>query len=141
METNEILIAAVSCLSGILIGFSGHVLNKRRDFLNKKREIRISYLIEAYRRIERGAQPVSNLYNEKDFEGAVADIQLFGNTNEVQSVFDFAERLREGDGAGLQKLLESLRGELRKELGLTTENIPKVTPFRLGPNGAKVQKR
>lgn len=71
----------ITIASGMFGLFLGHWLSQRRDFRNKQREIRTQYLIEAYRRLERGAIPNAKKFDKGDFESAIADIQLFGNTN------------------------------------------------------------
>ncbi len=103
----KILIAILSLLSGIVLGFVSHFLSKRRDLYNKKKEIRIKYLIEDYKRIERGSMPVSKRYDKGEFEEAIADIPLFGKSKQVKIAHDFARLASEGNG-NLQKLLESL---------------------------------
>nr|VFK01759.1 MAG: hypothetical protein BECKH772A_GA0070896_102397 [Candidatus Kentron sp. H]VFK01855.1 MAG: hypothetical protein BECKH772B_GA0070898_102497 [Candidatus Kentron sp. H]VFK05166.1 MAG: hypothetical protein BECKH772C_GA0070978_102432 [Candidatus Kentron sp. H] len=50
----------LSLLGTVIVAFSGwfvvHVLNASRDRRNKRREIRVKYLIEAYRNLESAAQ-------------------------------------------------------------------------------------
>ncbi len=127
----KIIIALVSGFIGIFIGVLGHLFALKRDFDNKKREIRISYLIEAYKKIERGAMPNSDLYNKGEFESAIADIQLLGSEEQVKVAFEFAKKASQGDGSKLQDLLENLRRELRQELKLDYNKLEKVTPFRI----------
>lgn len=127
----KILIAGISGFVGIGIGILGHLLTKRRDFRNKKREIRINYLIEAYRKIERGAMPKSILFDKGEFESAIADIQLIGNAEQVKVAFEFAKEASQGKGDRLQELLENLRNELREELKIGSDDLPKVRPFRM----------
>jgi hypothetical protein len=117
--------------SGLLGLFLGHWLSQRRDLKNKKREIRTQYLIEAYRKLERGAVPNAKKFDKGDFESAIADIQLFGNIEQVKIAFEFATQASRGDGSKLQILLEDIRKDLRKELSIEINNLPKVNPFRI----------
>jgi hypothetical protein len=50
-------------------------------------------------------------------ESAFADIQLFGSKKQVQLVEDFASEFSKANSALLDPLLNSLRQDLRKELG------------------------
>lgn len=122
------IIPILSALIGIMIG---HWLSRKRDFENVKREIRINYLIEAYRKLERGAVPQAKCFNKGDFESAIADIQMLGNPDQVNIAYQFAIRASQGDGSKLQELLENLRIELRKELSIKNTGLPKVSPFRI----------
>jgi len=74
----------ISIIVAVIGWIIAHYFTSKRDFANKKREIRINYLAEAYRKLERGAMPLSKKYNPGDFESAIADIQLFGNPEQVK---------------------------------------------------------
>ena len=124
----NIIMSTLSALFGLILG---HWLGCRRDFENKKREIRINYLIEAYRKLERGAIPNAKNFDKGDFESAIADIQMLGNIEQVNIAYEFAIKAAQGDGSKLQELLENLRMELRNELLIKNNKLPKVSPFRI----------
>jgi hypothetical protein len=65
--------------------FSGHSLSASRDRANKHRDIRLEYLIEAYRRLENagGRDLPSSPEQSRDLESAIADIQLFGSLAQI----------------------------------------------------------
>lgn len=129
MEINwNIVLPITTAIAGLIVG---HLLSMKRDLRNKKREIRINYLIEAYRKLERGAQPASKNYISADFESAIADIQMLGNVDQVKLAYDFAIQSSLGDGSKLQVLLENIREELRQELAIKKGDLPKVSPFRI----------
>lgn len=57
-----------------------HRFAVNRDRAAKRRELRTSYLIEVYRRLERAVHRHEPLpTNEEDLESAIADIHLFGS--------------------------------------------------------------
>ena len=129
MEKNlNIIIPIITALFGLI---AGHYLSMKRDIENEKRKIRINYLIEAYRKLERGASPNSKKFDKGDFESAIADIQMLGNLEQVNLAYDFAINASKGDGSKLQELLENLRKELRQELSVINKKLPKVCPFRI----------
>lgn len=101
--------------------FVGHVLTARRDRANKRREQRIGFLIEAYRRLEACSQRVAPSDTAK-LESAVADIQLFGSPHQVELVQRFASDFAAQGGSSLDALLRDLRRDLRAELRL--ESVP-----------------
>lgn len=93
----------------------GHILNTRRDRLNKHHELRLQYLVSAYRKLESAAGRTLK-QNQKEtaaFEEAVADIQLFGTQVQVESLL----RNLRPDG-NLNEVVNLLRDELRNELDL-----------------------
>lgn len=115
-----------------LVGlFVGHFLATRRKAVGRRREIRIDYLVGAYRKLERGSTPTSDLYSAGDFESAIADIQLLGNVSQVVLAHRFCEAASSGDGSLLQELLEDIRLELRNELQLSDKSLPAIRPFRI----------
>ena len=117
-------------ITGIFGIFLGSYLTKKRDLQKTKKELRVKYLIEAYRKIAKGAMPVSKNYDKGDFEDAISDIQLFGNPSQIQLVHKFCEEAA-SEEADLQDLLENLRKELRDEVKISNKKIPKIRPFRI----------
>jgi len=51
-------------------------------------------------------------------ESAIADVQLFGTTAQLAAIVKIAEDIRDRQVMPLQELTQSLRDELRKEVGL-----------------------
>ncbi len=133
--TIKVVLAVIGWIIALILAVIGwiiaHFFSSKRDFNNKKREIRINYLTEAYRKLERGAMPTSRKFDPADVESAIADIQLLGNPKQVNMAYKFAEKVSHGDGTGLQELLEDLRRELRKELKVSNTDVPKISPFRI----------
>jgi hypothetical protein len=111
----------------------GHALNARRDRNNKRREVRVQYLIEAYRGLEAGTcrGPIHGTEFGKRFESAIADIQLFGTSEQARIAKELATAIAtRQDNASATPLLLSLRNALRMELGLGEIN-EKPVQFRL----------
>jgi hypothetical protein len=108
-------------------GWLGHYLSARRDLANERRKLQISYLLEAYRRMEGAAQRTEN--HERyfpDLESAVADIQLLGSPHQVSMARKFANDMAQNSTAASDTLLFDLRQSLRSELQLSavSERIP-----------------
>ena len=61
---------------------TAHYFTSQRDTQNKKREIRVKFLIEVYQKLEnaiqRSPKDVGN-----DLEKVIADIQLFGSSEQI----------------------------------------------------------
>lgn len=106
----------------ILGWFIANGLTARRELLNKKREIRVGYMIEAYRRISSAANRWEESTSEarkRDVESAVQDIQLLGNAEQMAEL----KKVLDG-GNDFTSTLEALRRELREELDLSPASGP-----------------
>ena len=69
----------IPTLVAVLSWFVGSWLSVRRDRANKRRELRVSYLIEAYRRLATATNRtgIDGPYFV-NLDSAIVDIQLFG---------------------------------------------------------------
>lgn len=108
--------------SAVVGGLVVHLLSRSRDRANKRKEQRVSYLIEAYRRLEECSQQFG-VADKGKLESAVADIQLLGTPHQVDLVQRFASDFAATGGASLDELLADLRTCLRAEPSL--EAVPK----------------
>lgn len=109
-----------------IIGFGvSHALTSKRDLNAEKRRVRVSFMIEAYRKLESGSCRGANAakYSEA-FHSALADIQLLGSRAQVETARKIATALGAGTGepVTINELLNALRKELRSEL-----NLPEVS--------------
>jgi hypothetical protein len=110
-----LLITAVIAVCG---WYAAHRMSMSRDRMNKRRELRVKYLIDAYRLLETVSnRPISSA-TAPQFESAIADIQLFGTPTQVLLAQDFATAFAASGSAPLDHLLENLREDLRAELEL-----------------------
>jgi hypothetical protein len=98
--------------------YAVHRLSMNRDQENKRRELRIQYLLEAYRRLENSSNRHDLSAYARDLESALADIQLLGNKDQVQLAHEFAVSMAKNQTASLDPLVANIRSELRRELGL-----------------------
>jgi len=108
---NTVAIALVPIIIGYLILY---FINLRLSSKAKRRELRLTYLIEAYTAIERYA--FRKLGTE--LEDAVATIQLFGTEKQIELAKQVAIDLTERKQADFDELLLDLRNSLRRELKL-----------------------
>jgi len=115
----DILFPLLTTTAVAIVGwYIVHQLNIARDRTNKKRDLQIQYLIEAYRRIESSANRPKKFDNNLELESAISDIQLFGNKKQVDLAEKFAFDIANNSYASTDELLINMRAELRKELGL-----------------------
>jgi hypothetical protein len=81
-------------------------------------ELRVKYLIDAYRQLESAGNRVDPSNKWPELESAIADIQLFGTPKQVEMAKRFATEFAENQSASLDDLLFNLRDTLRVELRL-----------------------
>ncbi len=117
-----LLVTAVVAVSGWIVG---HRLNAERDLQNKRIELRIKYLLEAYRNLESSVETEVSRENLTILESAISDIQLLGTPEQVDKVLSWSSQFSKTGtqkDVNLQDLLEDLRSSLRRELGLRKIN-------------------
>ena len=105
----------VPTVVAIVSWFVGSWLSVRRDRANKRRDLRVQYLVEAYRRLEAAGHRSLVPPCSSDMESAIADIQLFGSSVQVAAAQKFTLEMAQQGRASADELLDSLRNELRME--------------------------
>jgi len=114
-------------------------LSAARDLKNKQREVKVQYLIEAYRCMATdiagresinkpiGGETQEEINNRlKNIERAITDIQLFGSNSQIEVLHkicnDINEKIKKPGTTTIsvetRDLLSGLRNELRDCLGL-----------------------
>jgi len=121
-------LAALVAIIGWCVAYRLSVV---KDQKAKQRDMRIQFLLEAYRRLESAAnRPEAGKDEQDKFESALADIQLLGTTSQIEELMRFVAEWNSPDGnASINPLLELLRTHLREELCLE-KNVPKIKIFR-----------
>jgi hypothetical protein len=146
----ELLVNAVVGVLAALIGAAVIVVGWRvehrreteRDRTAKRHDLRVQFLIDAYRRLEYVSNREPSPECAAEMERAIADIQLFGSPPHVAMAQSFATEFASKRTASLDSLLAQLRQSLRHELRL--EPVPdRVLFLRMGspprfPDGGKL---
>ena len=118
-ESLKFLVPAIVAVVG---WFVAHQFNSYRERISKRRELRIKFLLEAYRQLESAAnRPNKTKEQALAFESAVADIQLLGTPEQANATVKFSHQHASSDGAKIDEILQLLRKDLRKEIGLKGE--------------------
>ena len=89
--------------------------------------MRIEYLLSAYRQLERVTNREPTKEHGRAIEEAVADVYLLGTPKQVELVADFAKNFAQAGGADLNNLLMDLRKSLRRELLLEDDDSNSVS--------------
>lgn len=111
-----------------------HHFTSRKSRNDKKRDWSIDYLTNAYRFLttEIAQKDISNEGWGK-LEVVIADIQLFGSAEQVGLAKELADSIAKGGKFELDALINSLRKDLRKQLGFKAVS-GNVKWFRYTPN-------
>jgi len=113
-----LVVTSIVAISGWIVG---HRLNAERDLQNKRVELRIKYLLEAYRNLEASVETEVSRENLKILESAISDVQLLGSPDQVDKILAWSSQFTKAGtqkDVNLQDVLEDLRSSLRKDLGL-----------------------
>ena len=134
MFDTETLKYVIPALVAVIGWFVAHQFNVYRDRQNKRLDLRIQFLLDAYRRLESAAnRPHKTEEQTLAFESAIADIQLLGNGEQVAATVHFLQEYTSGSGAHIDEVLRLLREDLRKEIGLS-EKVKNAVIFRFTRN-------
>ena len=110
----------VTTTFGIVGYFLAHRLAAARERANKRREVRVEYLINAFRAITAlyaYSDPMSRPAEvAREAEKAISDVQIFGTSRQIKLFQDFVQNM------DLEVLANALRNELRRELQLEKED-------------------
>jgi len=111
----------------------GHYFTSKRDKSNKRRDLTIQHLINAYRTLTHDiAHRESSKENNDKLEVIISEIQLFGSPEQAKMARKLAYDIAEKKDYELDPLINSLRADLRKQLNLAAID-GNVTWLRYGP--------
>lgn len=109
-------------VAGVLVAVAGWLVNEYFTRRSVRRNLRIEYLLSAYRRLEQASNRTMSGDHETALEEAISDIQLLGSPAQVEMATQFARQFAANQRADTEPILEDLRASLRKELQL--EPVP-----------------
>jgi hypothetical protein len=122
MNFDLLLPLLITTLVTIIGWFVAHQFNVAQGRMNKRQELRVQYLIDAYRRLEASSNREQLNESERDaIESSLADIQLFGTDSQIIKAQQFIDTFAEAGRASLDELLSELRNDLRRELKLGSD--------------------
>jgi hypothetical protein len=103
----------------LVAGGASYTLGLRQARRNALRSQRVQYLVDAYRSIERSSNRSLTPDSSRALEGAFADVFLLGSAAQQTLATEFAMQFARDQSAPMDALLNSLRLDLRKELGVS----------------------
>ncbi len=118
MEFKEIIALSVTILLAVAGWMVSHGLSVKREIEQKKREIRVQHLREAYLKLANVADTGDLETNILDIQRAFNDIQLFGELSQIHLIERIIRQVTEEGSAKSDDLLKELRNEIREHIGL-----------------------
>ena len=124
-EISTVLLSlASSIVGGVIVAATSHLLTRHREKERKLADIRVQYLIEAWKNIEKATNVGDASGRDKNtlydgLEGAFASVILLGDREEIKAAGELVQQIKAGAGAPSgDQLLSALRRSLRRELGI-----------------------
>jgi hypothetical protein len=122
MEWAKVLIPAVSTLVGAAVVVLGwhrsHRLAAVRDQSNKRRDLRLTMMLDAYRALATSAHRSFVGDTAFEVETALESSQLIGTPTQIGLVHGLLKEFAANQGVDWHPLLTDLRASLREELDL-----------------------
>ena len=106
-----------------------------------RRNMRINYLLDAYRRLDGASNRQLAEATARDLEAAISDIILLGSPHQARLAEDFARMFAAERDADTQPILQDLRQSLRKELLLERLPTASYVSLRLDLHGDRVSEQ
>jgi hypothetical protein len=116
VENPAIITIIISVVGWLLViggWFFVHRLSKRRDLENKQREIKIQYLINAWRKVVE----FDTIRNYQSLSEALLTIQLLGTPKQIELIKQLIDNSFHKKEYNAKELSDDLRSSLRQELG------------------------
>lgn len=116
---------------GVVVAVGGWLINEYFSRRAVRTNLRIEYLLSAYRRLDHASNREMTEDHEAALEEAISDIQLLGSKKQAEMAATFARQFAADRRADTEPLLDDLRASLRRELRL--EPVPSARVWlRLG---------
>jgi hypothetical protein len=132
----DIIKFTATALIAVIGWVFGHYFTSKRDKSNKRRDLTIQHLINAYRTLTHDiAHRTSTKESDDKLELIISEIQLFGSPEQAKMARQLAHDIAEKRDYELDLLINSLRADLRKQLNLEAID-GNVTWLRYGPKPA-----
>ena len=115
------LIKTITTVAIAVIGWIvAHHFSSKRDRRLKRRELITAHLIKSYLTFTNDIshRPVT-AETDKKLEDTISEIQLFGSAEQVRLVKQLTDDIVKGGDFDVDELVNSLRNDLRNELGLS----------------------
>ncbi len=130
--------AALAIIASVLIAVASWFVSQAQARQATRRNMRIDYLFDAYRRLDRASNGRLSQGSARDLEAAVSDIMLLGSPRQAGLAEEFARTFAAKGDADAGPLLQGLRDSLRGELLLERLPSGSYVSLRIDTSGDSV---
>jgi len=134
-------VAALAIISTALIAVATWFVTQSQARTATRRNMRINYLLDAYRRLDHAGNRERPQATRPDLEAAISDIFLLGSPQQARLAEDFARTLAAHHNADITPLLQDLRQSLRAELLLERLPAASYVSLRFDIDGDRVSEQ
>src|ERR1700689_10167 len=102
----------------VAIAIGGWLVSQRQARRATRSNMRINYLLDAYRRLAKASNRPLDATSASDIEAAISDIFLLGTPTQARLAAELGRAFADSGNADAKDLLMDLRTSLRDELQL-----------------------
>jgi hypothetical protein len=95
----------MAIVAGVTVAVAGWLVNEYFSRRAARRNIRIEYLLSAFRRLEYASNRTMTPAHQAAVEEAVSDVQLLGSPEQVRMAIQFARQMAKEQSADTEPLL------------------------------------
>ena len=101
--------AAIALVVTAVLAVAGWLVSQAQARRATRRNMRINYLLDAYRRLDHASNRQLDAENGRELEAAISDVMLLGSPDQAKIAADFARTFATEHVANTQSLLPMLR--------------------------------
>jgi hypothetical protein len=131
-------VAAIALVVTAAVAVAGWLVSQAQARRASRRNMRINYLLDAYRRLDRASNRQLDAQTSLELEAAISDVMLLGSPDQAELAANFAKAFAAEHIADAQPLLLALRNSLRRELLLGDLPPTSYVSLRVTPEGDTV---
>jgi hypothetical protein len=132
------IVAAVAIVASVAIAVAGWLVSQAQARRATRRNMRIDYLLDAYRRLLRASNRPLPPEAAGELEATIGDVMLLGSPKQVELAEALARKFVTEHEADSRPLLLALRTSLRKELLLGELPQSAYVSLTIGDDGETV---
>jgi hypothetical protein len=119
----------------VAIAIGGWLVSQRQARRATRSNMRINYLLDAYRRLAKASNRPLDATSASDIEAAISDIFLLGTPTQARLAAELGRAFADSGNADAKDLLMDLRTSLRDELQLGSLLATDYLALRITPDG------
>ena len=125
----------MAAVLGALVVVIGWHYSSRQSVREERRRFETKHMVKCFRQLYSVSNTKMNDRTSESLTKVLGDLNIFGTSNQIELARNFAESMGEDGSANADKLLRSLRDELRQELAMDNLKEKDLLLARFGGTG------